>query len=575
MKLLTGTFTNFGSYKELEFDFTDLGLALVFGKTGSGKSTIPDMVAWTLFGQTAKDGSVDEVKSWHTPGNKTIGHLLVELQDSKIIVCRTRGSATQNDLYWLEASSSDDKEHRGKDLNDTQRLLNARLGVDPDLYFAGAYFHEFSSTGTFFVAKAKDRREVFEKIASMDLAVRLGDRASLERKQIKKDLAAAETRNAIAKGGRDSMVRSHGDATSRAAGFYETKRCLLQEYATKSVTFEKVKAEKIEAAKLKVESWDKVQDTKVIKLVSEIKALDAKFKPVNHSLRDLEEELAAAQESRCTKCGGPDSADHAKDLQKMIDKVKKNISEQELIEQKRHMKLNDLEALNDLENPHLFALSEARKEVNTYEERIEEEKKKVNPFKAQVIKLEKDLAEINTEILRTESEITDLEAKISNLTCLYDLSLELRGELLKQAVQDAQDSTNRYLEKYFDSEIRVSFALEGSDDLTVSIQKSGYACSYKQLSRGQRALLRMTFVVSIMKAAANKAGTHFDNLFFDEVLDGMDADLKIKAFGMLEELSTEHESIMVIDHDQGFQNLFTKRFHVTMEGDVSKIEELE
>lgn len=36
MKLLKAEVHNFGSYKDLEFDFNDLGLALIHGATGSG-----------------------------------------------------------------------------------------------------------------------------------------------------------------------------------------------------------------------------------------------------------------------------------------------------------------------------------------------------------------------------------------------------------------------------------------------------------------------------------------------------------------------------------------------------------
>jgi DNA repair exonuclease SbcCD ATPase subunit len=64
MRILSCQAQNFGSYKELNLDLADIGLSLVYGRTGSGKSTLPDVVAWTLFGTTAKDGAADDVRSW-------------------------------------------------------------------------------------------------------------------------------------------------------------------------------------------------------------------------------------------------------------------------------------------------------------------------------------------------------------------------------------------------------------------------------------------------------------------------------------------------------------------------------
>jgi DNA repair exonuclease SbcCD ATPase subunit len=86
-------------------------------------------------------------------------------------------------------------------------------------------------------------------------------------------------------------------------------------------------------------------------------------------------------------------------------------------------------------------------------------------------------------------------------------------------------------------------------------------------------MLKLSFVVSIMAAAQNKAGQHFDALFFDEALDGLSSDLKVKAFGLFEELSKEYGTIMVVEHSPDFQNLFERRFHVELQGDNSVIEE--
>ena len=137
---------------------------------------------------------------------------------------------------------------------------------------------------------------------------------------------------------------------------------------------------------------------------------------------------------------------------------------------------------------------------------------------------------------------------------------------------EVETATNTYLEKYFDAELRVSFSLD-ADSLDATIHKNGYECIYKQLSKGQRGLLKLCFSVAVQQAVSDNKGVRFDNLFYDESLDGYDDNLKIKAFRLFEELAQGRESLLVIDHNVSFQQLFHTVFTVSMEGDHSVLEQ--
>ena len=75
-----------------------------------------------------------------------------------------------------------------------------------------------------------------------------------------------------------------------------------------------------------------------------------------------------------------------------------------------------------------------------------------------------------------------------------------------------------------------------------------------------------------MKVSANSAGIQFENLFFDESLDGLDDELKTKAFDLFSELEKDHSSILMIDHAPSFQNLFQNKYKITIDSDISAIE---
>lgn len=538
MILLKATVKNFGSYASLEFDFNDLGLALVQGATGSGKSTLQDLPAWILYGVTAKDGNADEIRSWTNPDEPTTGVISVDLNGTILTVSRTRGKASQNDLYWTEGDA--EEKHRGKDLTETQRLLEARLGVSKDLYIAGAYYNEFSPTGAFFTAKAKDRRELFEKLADLELPKNIAERTADVRKTKKKDLDQADRALHRAIDGLERSKRTLSDADNRRVEFSVHTARNIELLRRKSENFEADKQEKIQKAQAKIDHFDKTRLRNVEQL--------------NESALSLEAVIRTNPDPQCPHCRQVNS------------KVTRDICRLEYIER-------SIAQTTAQPNPYLAELIACQNLVNHYNEQIEAEQAKVNPFITQIESIGTEIEALGQKVSQLTTQCSELEQNISNLTQLNDLSFVLRKVLLARAISEIEVSTNRYLEKYFDSELRVKFELEESDDLNISITKNGYPGVYKQLSKGQRQLLKLSFSVSIMKAAANRAGVHFGLLCFDEALDGMDGDLKIKAFSLFQELELSHKSILVVEHSTEFKQLFSREFTVTIENDVSTIQE--
>lgn len=532
MKLLNLKVTNFGSHPTFEMDLSAQGLALIYGPTGSGKSTIMDMAAWTLFGCTAKGGNADEVRSWLNLDEPTVGELSVLLNDTIVTVKRTRAKGAKNDLFFNDspAGNSDGNSDckRGKDLGDTQKLLEARLGVTKELFLAGAYFHEFSRTGTFFVAKSNERRELLEHVADTRLATKLQQSTSESRREAKHALNDAAATFARADE-RARCLAAQIERSRKASLLWSQKNegeiTFLQ---ARIENFEKEKQSKIETVKTKGDRWEEEHRKHLDKIVAKID-------------RTVEIEPCAA-------CGsGGNVADKAELLERLKEQV-------------------------DQENPYFPNIQVYENMDNHYVSQLEAKLKETNPHTEELVYQEQHLAKAEAEVATMGSTLGALQSRISDLTYLYDISSELRGELVKRAVAEIEEATNGYLERYFESELKVTFNVS-SDEVEVEIQKNGHDCVYRQLSKGQRGLLKLCFAVSVMKAASNKAGVHFDCLFLDEALDGLDADLKVRAFSLFEEIEKEHASVLVIDHSQELHQLFAKRFKVSMESDVSSIEE--
>jgi DNA repair exonuclease SbcCD ATPase subunit len=259
VKILSVEAENFASIKQAKFNITNSGLTLIQGDTGSGKSTLCDLIPWGLFGVTAKGGVVTDVLSW--PGNEVTK--VVVLLDN-MIICRTRGPKTKdNDLYFTKGTESDFT--RGKDIQDTQKLINSIIGFDAELYLAGAYYHEFSQIAQFFTANAKNRRQICEQLVDLSLAKKLTQRR-LEESTVKNKKLTELTQSIAILSSNINVLKQKQELEN-----------------TRYATWENVKINRLANLQQQIKAWDLAHNTKL----SSLKIKASEFK----------------NETKCPTCG--------------------------------------------------------------------------------------------------------------------------------------------------------------------------------------------------------------------------------------------------------------------------------
>lgn len=500
MKLIKAQIENFSSYESLEFNFSDQGLALVSGPTGSGKSTLCDIAPWILFGKTAKGGAVDDILSW--PGDKVAkGSILVEILGQSIKITRSRGPKPKdNDLYI-------DDQIRGKDITDTQKLINQRLNLDCELYLSGSYVHEFSSTAAFFITTPKARRTICEQLVDLSLAKKIQVDSSEQKKELKR--LYQETTQIIASNKKEIA----------------TNASLIATFKARSLKFDEQKAVSVERLLDQAISFDKSTTDQVLNIREQ---------------NDMLAEAVAALEGQeaCPTCGAEDHR-------------RKNL----LAEITRNTK--QAQQLKAAKNP--------------YNSQLQAEKLKENTYLEQVTELEYHLKYLELQTDNLETKAKDEACTISDLDLLSDLLVSFRSNLVTTTIQSLQDTTNTLLATHFDSEIQVEF--DSTEDVEVSIIKDGNQCVYSQLSKGQRQLLKLCFAVSVMKQVSNHHGMSFQQLFFDECLDGLGDAMKFRALGLFQALELEYNSIFVVDHSESIKPFFSKQIQVELNSGISTITE--
>jgi DNA repair exonuclease SbcCD ATPase subunit len=537
MRITRCTALNFGSFKEISFEYTALGLAIISGATGCGKSTLQNIPLWCLYGITAKNGAADDVRAWDVE-EPTYAEVEVNLGYQTITVCRTRGKPSQNDLYWLVPGSGDGPQ-RGKDLIDTQKILVSLLTVTQEAYLTAACYNEFSPTATFFVDKARDRRELFERISDLSLPIQLSTSIVAEKKILRKEIHNQQSELDTVKGHLSGLIRGKTKTEQQVGLWEQTHQEHITQLTDSAENFD-IEIKNTQDTLLKRQkAWD---DQKAIILLAH-----------NRDKEVLLNKLAAMDASKCPTCG------HSKDpIDRTADKL-------ESIER-------EIARVTKETNPVIEKIATINTE-NHYIKQLDKAKQEKNPYISLTTEIDKDITNCNSRIENITGNLSTSEREFSALEQLEDLAMQLRVSLLNHAVKSVERETNRYLETYFDSQLLVSFTLKDADTLEVILHKDSHECSFKQLSKGQRTLLKLCFAVSMMKAASDRLITSFNMLQFDEALDGLDDDLKVKAFRLFSELAEEHETILVIDHSEAIKNLFNRKFSVWLNTEGSHIDE--
>jgi len=556
MRLLKAKVQNFGSYRNLEIDYVNLGLTLLHGATGAGKSTFQDIPCWILYGITAKNGAADDVRNWSSDAI-TRGELELE----ELTVVRERGRPGQNDLYWIENNTQ--QICRGKDAKETQKFLVDRLGCSQELYLATAYYSEFSPCSNFFMATAVQRRDLLDTIACLHLPTALASKASAAKSKSR----GAYTLSSEQHSGRCAQLaqctRILEQTTKASKEWEETQRAEIEAYEQKSQNFEQEKAKRIEDLNTKLKEFEEKRLGTLEILAQHMEYLDTKIEP----WEDFIQQLQWIESSfKCHECGGV--APKMKERHSLL--LKEQKENDQLIQNFETAKAQYL-VEQSKPNPYDNQIAIAKEASNTYSEAIVSLKGKKNPHDTQLVSIEKDSKTLKSKISADETEIARLKRRTSDLTQVYDIAVASRGRMFQSACSEIEQNTNSLLSKHFEAEIKVAFAMTDSDSIDVKVFKDTHECSYRQLSKGQRQLLKLCFSLSAMKVASQRSGVNFNILMLDEALDGLDAELKLKAHTLMEELQKSYETIFIIEHNTEFKSMISNQIEVTLENGESTL----
>lgn len=553
MKILHASVSNFGSYKSLEFDFTNQGLTLISGATGAGKSTLCDVIPWILFGITSKGGSVDEVRNW-TAEEPTTGSIMLDLNGKMFQVIRSR---KPNDLAIWE----DGGVYRGKDLNDTQKIINSKLGISAELYLSGAYFHEFSQPSQFFTLTAKQRRQITEQLVDLSLPKILTEKVSIYKKLAKDYLEEVEKDLLLHEDRYKRRVQDEINTTKQIEAWHERQAAKIAQAKGNFENFENQKTVAISRISVSI-SYETEQYNKVTTSIKEAKGLRGELYEKAEYLAD---KITQCDKVTCEHCGAPKQN---KERQYLVrEKQRFDTELASVIADLKHYE-NDIKRLEASIKLLNDSLIKERLKANTWSEEYFKLIQEQHPYASGDQNETKELAKRIEGLVEAHD---DTQVEISDLELLSEITNDLRGLLIKNTVSNLETQTNKLLNDFFDAEIRITLSVAEADKLDVQIYKDGNEASFTQLSKGQRQLLKLCFGISVMQSVQNTHGVSFNCVFLDEVFSGLDETLKAKGFQLLQGLAQTHDSVFVIDHSEDLKARFSNKYEVSLVNGESQI----
>jgi DNA repair exonuclease SbcCD ATPase subunit len=164
---------NFMSYGEeiSSLDLSELGQVLITGEiedetqdglkksNGSGKSTIPNVILWALFGRTMHSANPGDAVINHFVGKECWVKLTLKNGDS---ITRTRGTKGHNELLYTKNG----EEYTLSTSKNLQQLLNKDLQLDWELFTSSAFFTQYSKS--WLEMADNNRKKALERILRVD-----------------------------------------------------------------------------------------------------------------------------------------------------------------------------------------------------------------------------------------------------------------------------------------------------------------------------------------------------------------------------------------------------------------------
>lgn len=398
IKLRRVELSNIRSHKHVVFEPEDDGITAIHGANGTGKSTIVDSIAWTLYG--TKPAGVSKTSAIYRNGakwGKEKCYAIVEIEvDGQLLKIERRmiskAGAVECDVWEVDIDENGKETNRhvaGTAVSQVESYLRQRLKMDEKGFLAAVLVQQ-KQVDNLISATARERAQVIEKLTGISSITNALNNARQESNALKKvaSLSVADE---------DSLVLMNKEHESLSQDIKD-KKDEVNNY--KKIT-EKNSAES-EAIKAQVAEEE-------IK-IAEVEDTRNKITTLNARIESQEESLSSVIEEKNEKKAA---------LSRVVASTDINSIQSKLSELKKNLRSNEvtLSRMSELANKHKKQRDDAEKIIN--KSSIKDIDKSIENRDKNITKLESLLSKkenTNALILSLQNDANKIERAVNILT---------------------------------------------------------------------------------------------------------------------------------------------------------------
>lgn len=621
--------SNFLTFDELEFDFTNKGLCLIQGdnkdetlqkSNGAGKTNLVDALCWGLYGESLKGKSPDKVVNLKTGKDCCVE---VAWNDCKVIRYR-KHKKFKNDLQFY--IGGEDK--TAKSNKDTQQLINEAIGLNYDSFIKSVYFQQ-STLNSFAAAKDSEQKAIIEDILSLNVLTLAQEVAKDKVKGFQKEIDSfaqamalvnakvADTRSrALMLRQRSAQFENEREQDTKMA---KTKLAVLETKKQEQTSdFNMAQAEMLVAAAEPVaqaipamaQAIQQLQTQRLGVLQQQNEAA-FRIRTSNQRINELDSQyqkfITVVEARKCPTCGQAVEdvkklvveLDWKGEIEKEREKIKVFATEQDAVAaklkevdatiQQNQAELLKKQQLMEMANQMKQKIAQEQlrlKEMAMIDERITEQKQRLAEIMARLNPFTEQLNEESAKVEKAEGELKLLTDQITSFKqekAYYDYWVDgLGNQKLKSYIMESITPILNERANYYSQ-----FLTGGAFQIDISTQtvlKSGEVrekfsvnvahqsgADYELSSGGERKRIDICILLALQDLVGSRASQPIPLLIMDEVSENLDDIGVERMLELLHTITSQKGTCLYVTHHEGMKPLFPNTITVTKQNGISKV----
>ena len=552
MKIKNVSWKNFGSYgnslQRVQFDEAQGNFYIVLGGNGAGKSTISDVIKFSLYGK------VDGKKLKDLPNRFNGGaYVKVEIEkNSSLTAVIERGIAPSILRLWVNGVEYD---QAGK--KNIQEFIEEEILGIPYYVFNNMVSLSINDFKSFISMGAADKRMIIDRLFGLEIIGAVRWKVKYYLKSIKDSVDGIEKEISIIERGIASSVKELESLTERLKSSAEEKKKEIKQKIEKLNTF------LVEGRKRLTDVSSKEKSVKI--QISEITEVASTHKA---QIKICEEKISLYKKGKCPTCESDLTTDfHKSILQEYINKSKESLDAiNEILVNLKDLKNREEKirtAFNDLNGKIINAESQVRS-LNIDIERLSS----VSVTDEQTDSLNNIINESNTKKTDALKKKDNEEKKIN----FYKIIDEIFGDkgVKLSAIKKILPVLNLEIKKVL-LDLSMDYKVMFNQEFEAEIQHLGFKVSVEQLSTGERKKIDFAALIALIRLMKLKfAGLNL--IFLDEIFSSIDSDSIYHVIKVLHKTCRElNLNVFVINHSPLPTELFDYSIEVGKKNGFSNI----